>query len=62
MYFGGGEGVAALGRHCCMGSLELWRSGATLCCGAHAPHCGGFSCCRAWALEHASSAVAACGL
>ena len=27
-----------------------------------ASHCGGFSCCRAWALVHAGSAVAAPGL
>ena len=29
------------------GFLQLRRAGATLCCGAQASHCGGFSCCRA---------------
>ena len=27
-----------------VGFLQLWRVGATLCCGARASHCGGFSC------------------
>ena len=42
---------------CCIGSsllhadfLQLRQAGATLRCGARASHCGGFSCCRAWAL------------
>ena len=30
--------------------LFLQGAGATLCCGTLASHCGGFSCCRAWAL------------
>ena len=34
-------------------------SGPTLCCGARASHCGGFSCCRAWALGARASEVAA---
>ena len=34
----------------CTGFLQLWRAGATLCCGAQASHCSGFSCCTAWAL------------
>ena len=34
-------------------------SGATLCCGARASHCGGFSCCGARALGAQASAVAA---
>ena len=34
--------------------LWLWRARATLCWGARASHCSGFSRCRAWAL--------ACGL
>ena len=33
-----------------VGFLQLWRAGATLCCGAWASRCGGFSCCRARAL------------
>ena len=30
-----------------------------LCCGAWASHCGGFSCCRAWALGMQASVVVA---
>ena len=42
-------------------------SGATLHCGARASHCGGFSCCRAWALGTQASVVVthrlnSCGL
>ena len=43
-------------------------SGATLCCGARASHCGGFSCgaralgMRASVVVHAGSVVVACGL
>ena len=32
-------------------------SGATLCCGARASHCGDFSCCGAWALGMRASVV-----
>ena len=51
--------LAVLGLRCCMqifwlflvaGSGGLLFGGATLCCGAQASHCGGFSCCRAQAL------------
>ena len=42
------------------GFLYLQRAGATLCCGARASHCGGFSCCGAWALGMRASVVAAC--
>ena len=35
---------------------------ATLCCGARASHCGGFSCCRTWALGARASVVVARGL
>ena len=31
-------------------------------CGAQASHCGGFSCCKAWALGTGSSVVVARGL
>ena len=31
----------------CVGFLQLWRAGATLCCGAQASHCSGFFCCGA---------------
>ena len=37
-------------------------SGATLPCGAWASHCGGFSCCKAWALGVWASVVVARGL
>ena len=36
--------------------------GATLCCGAQASHCGGFSCFGVQALGVRASVVAACGL
>ena len=45
-----------------MGFFYLQRAGATLCCGAQASHCGGFSCCGAWALGVRASVVAARGL
>ena len=43
-------------------SLQLRRARATLCCGARASHCGGFSCCRARALGTQASVIAARGL
>ena len=42
--------------------LWLRWAGATLCCGAQASHCGGFSCCRAWALGTRTSVAVACWL
>ena len=39
--------------------LQLQRAGATLCCGAQASHCSGFSCCRAWAVDTWALVVAA---
>ena len=45
-----------------VGFLQLWREGATLCCSARAPHCSGFSCCRAWALGSWASVVVAHGV
>ena len=44
------------------GFLQLWQAGATLRCGAQASHCGGFSCCGAWALGSQGSVVVAYGL
>ena len=44
------------------GFLQLWRVGATLCCGARASHCSGFSCCGVWALGMLASVVVARGL
>ena len=56
--------LAALGLHCCtwaFSSCSEW-GGVTLCCGAQASHCGGFSCCGAWALGMRTSVVVACGV
>ena len=44
------------------GFLQLQRLGATLRCSARTSHCGGFSCCRARALDARASVVVACGL
>ena len=52
------------------GFLQLPRARATLCCGARASHCGGFSGCGARALgawasvavAHGLSCSAACGI
>ena len=44
------------------GFLQLCRAGANLCSGARASHCGGFSCCRAWALSARASVVVEHGL
>ena len=45
------------------GFLHLQRARATLHCGgARASHCGGFSCCRAWAVGTRASVVVAHGL
>ena len=40
----------------------LLIAGATLCCGARASHCSGFSCCGAWAVGVRASVVVARGL
>ena len=42
--------------------LVAASGGATLCCGAQAPHCSGFSCCGARALGAWASVVVARGL
>ena len=55
--------LAALGLHCCVWAfLWLRKAGSTLCCGMQASHCGGFSCCRVWALSARTSVVVAHGL
>ena len=55
--------LAVLGLRCCTQAfLWLQRAGATLCCGAQASHCSGFSCCRTWALGMWASVVVARGL
>ena len=46
----------------CQLSLVAARAGATLCRGARASHCGGFSCCGARALAARASVVVARGL
>ena len=52
-----------LGLRCCVQAFfSCGKQGATLLCSAQASHCGGFSCCGAWALGKWSSVVAACGL
>ena len=45
-----------------VGFLQLRRAGATLCCGARASHCSGFSSYRAQALGARASVVVARGL
>ena len=45
-----------------VGFLRFRWLGATLRCSAWASHCGGFSCCGAWALRTWASVVAACRL
>ena len=55
--------MAALGLCCCVWAFSsCGEGGATLGCGARASHCGGFSCCEAWALGTQASVVAAHGL
>ena len=54
--------LAALGLRCCVRAFSLQQVGATLRCGAWASHCGGFSCCGAWALGAQASVVVAHGL
>ena len=43
----------------CTCFLQLWQAGVDLCCCVRASHCGGFSCCGAWALGMRASVVAA---
>ena len=59
--------IGCAGSFCCASFLQLQRTGATLCCGVQASHCGGFSCSRAWAPGTEVSVVAtlrfsSCGL
>ena len=50
--------LAVLGLRCCARAFSsCGEQGATLCCSAQASHCGGFSCCRAWALGTRASVV-----
>ena len=52
--------LAALGLHCRVWVfLQLRQAGTTLHCGAQYSHCGGFSCCGAWAQGAWASEVVA---
>ena len=46
----------------CAGFFLMHWAGATLCWGAWASHCSGFSCCGAWTLSAPASVVGAQGL
>ena len=51
--------LAVPGLCCCLGFFLVAASrGCSLNCGSRASHCG-FSCCRAWALEHSLSSCGA---
>ena len=55
--------MAALGLRCCVQAFSSCSErGATLRCSVRASHCGGFSCCRAWALGTRASVVVVHGL
>ena len=54
--------LAALGLRCCMQVFSSCSEWGLLCCGERASHCGGFSCCGAWALGSRASVVVARGL
>ena len=55
--------MAVLGlRFCVRAFSSCGKWGATLHCGVQASHCGGFSCCGAWALDARASVVVAHGL
>ena len=47
---------------CCFTQAFSGRSEHGLCCGVQASHCGGSSCCRAWALGGGASVAVAQGL
>ena len=54
--------LSALGLCCCARAFSsCGDGGATLCCGARASHCSGFSCCRAWAVGRRLSSCGARG-
>ena len=54
--------LAALGLHCCTQAFSSCGERSTLCCGAGASHCGGFSCCGARALGTRASVFVVRGL
>ena len=54
--------LAALGLRCCTRVFSSCGEPGLLCCGVRASHCGGFSCCRAWALgARPSVRLSSCG-
>ena len=50
--------MSLLGLPCCPGFSLVAASGATLCRGAWASHCGGFSCCGAQTQRTQASSAA----
>ena len=55
--------LAVLGLHCYAWAFSSSSKWGLLCsCGVQASHCGGFSCCRAWALGPRASVVQLMGL
>ena len=52
--------MVVLGLRCCVWAFSSWDEWVH--CGAQASHCGGFSCCGAWALGAWASVVVARGL
>ena len=53
--------MAALGFVAARAFLYLWRARTSLCCGARASHCSGFSCCGEQALGVQASALGSWG-
>ena len=54
--------LAALGLRCCMWAFSSCSKRGLLFVAVWASHCGGFSCCGAWAIGAQASVVAAHGL
>ena len=50
--------LASLGLCCCVWAFSSCGEQGLLCYGALTSHCGGFFCCRAWALDAQASGVA----
>ena len=49
--------LAALGLCCCEGLSRVVENRGYSSCSVQAPHCGGVSCCRAWALAYMGFSV-----
>ena len=55
--------LTVLGLCCCSKAFsDCGEQGLLSSCSAWVSHCGGFSCCRTWALDTWFSVVTACGL